>query len=739
MRRRILIIGFYGSSNLGDVMFVDVLSQLLQSWGHVLKFQNPYEPFLFNDYDCILFGGGDTLNDYFISPIIETLRNQLGNNTFLWPPIYGIGLGCPYTSYVDTGTLDIFSSLSIRNKNDADVISHRLGDRWVCSSTDLACLLPKVEKYNMKTRRIGVVVARPIHEARGLSVLDNVIMRLKKLRELYDVIVLIDFNTNLNNPRECDYYSHIEVAQLIRRHLCCNVEHINTVYSANEIVNFFTGLDLILGMRFHSVILAAVANVPVIPLNESPKMIKLVDTLGLSTDDSIDKAKCNTELIRKHLDDGKPVLINHLKYVTSRLPRRKSDPQWIYINWNEIIGKALTTYRGLIQCAKSSEEQAGVICYAATGEFSTPYEYGLCEKIKAGVVDPYNAIEDVKWIVRDFVGRRKSRDDHINIQGIQFIRNYRAGNDVHVKGWGWCMRGLQNFVREYKYENCIFDDFLDATMIWESKTRAIVGQLPYRSPWCGVIHHPFENKIKNNADVLVTNPLFLESLPHCRFLIVFSEHLAKQIKQRIPFARIHVIGHPKEMGNVFWDINKFLEKPRLVQIGGFLRDPMGIYKLQLTQKQKWLNKFVLNGSGTNNKCKVNFTGNENAFQHELEMWINDVIQGVGEIDRLTDEQYHNFLTDIVVFLPLINASACNTLLECLVTCTPVVVPSLPSVMEALPVGYPLIFPVNDYTTAASIINKDNIILAHQLLKKHTRDYSLTGFCEKVHKLLVGGQ
>ncbi len=85
------------------------------------------------------------------------------------------------------------------------------------------------------------------------------------------------------------------------------------------------------------------------------------------------------------------------------------------------------------------------------------------------------------------------------------------------------------------------------------------------------------------------------------------------------------------------------------------------------------------------------------------------------IKYLENDIYDNLLKNNIVFIKLIDASAINTLIECVVRNTPIVINKLPAVVEILGESYPLYF--NTLEEASEIINLKNIEKAHIYLKK----------------------
>lgn len=84
------------------------------------------------------------------------------------------------------------------------------------------------------------------------------------------------------------------------------------------------------------------------------------------------------------------------------------------------------------------------------------------------------------------------------------------------------------------------------------------------------------------------------------------------------------------------------------------------------------------------------------------------------ISTLIDDEYDKLLSNNIVFIDLIELSACNTLLECIVRNTPIVIKPLEPVVERLGANYPLFW--NEYEDISKILTLDNIKKAHEYLK-----------------------
>jgi hypothetical protein len=80
----------------------------------------------------------------------------------------------------------------------------------------------------------------------------------------------------------------------------------------------------------------------------------------------------------------------------------------------------------------------------------------------------------------------------------------------------------------------------------------------------------------------------------------------------------------------------------------------------------------------------------------------------------TIEEYDDILSQNIVFVDLFDAAANNTVLECIIRNTPIIVKKLEGVVEYLGDDYPLYFTELDQVN--NLLELNNIKKAHQYLK-----------------------
>jgi hypothetical protein len=255
-----------------------------------------------------------------------------------------------------------------------------------------------------------------------------------------------------------------------------------------------------------------------------------------------------------------------------------------------------------------------------------------------------------------------------------------------------------------------------------------------------------------NCTELFKKPVFLDSLTTCVALIALSDTLASKLRTALDsvdarHVRVVSLRHPMEVVLDVFTMSKFFKnrKRRVVQIGAWLRNPYSIYALRLWRNPLQLKKSALRGkdmdlyfppSGINvsictcSKCSNDLTfGHSPQFQDSQdgssgtsgtsgqceEMMCRPCGQGVSEgksrdkmnkyylgmvesleeslndvevVERLTDQEYDDLLSSNIVFLDLVDCSAVNTVLECVVRNTPLCVRRNATLEEVLGKDYP---------------------------------------------------
>lgn len=366
---------------------------------------------------------------------------------------------------------------------------------------------------------------------------------------------------------------------------------------------------------------------------------------------------------------------------------------------------------------------------------------------------------------------------------------------IHRAGWEYVLRHLWYSHADDK-NLPVFDDYVDSTFNWMSDVMAALGKIPYRKPWFGCIHHTSnQDSGPNNLENVFNNPLFVQSLKKCTHLIAMSKNLSEELKKRLAkvgmsHVKVHEMVHPSEIPLSKFNWNDFLQNDNrmLVQIGCWYRDPYMLYTLDIPKKS-WIRKAALRGLKMHNNfppslLRINATSDDppmdigiNIYDSEHTIYDNSMasiyrnqnknrsiaskimmcrpdsasnsfvinmlksilkdLKSVKIMEYLDNEEYDEMLTKNVVYLHMIDAGAINTLVECVIRNTPILINRLPAVEQVLGSDYPLFY--DNATTAALLAcSSEKIKAAHIHLSKldkerYTIEYFLKQFAEILNK------
>ena len=478
-----------------------------------------------------------------------------------------------------------------------------------------------------------------------------------------------------------------------------------------------------------------------------------------------------------------------------------------------------------------------VVSWYLTGNIDSSYHHGLLEKM---FVSTYDYQKEWTWVIQDWTSKTAvgtDANDQVNVStrhlpivcdvsfapfNIDYIdQNDRSG--AHRSGWKYVYQYIQPYSTstDSSTPSLLLDLYVDRTFHWKRDIFKYIGIVPYTQPWMGVVHHTFDTTFSEyNNEVLMQCPEFLESLDHCRGILVLSKTLQEQFRARLPpTVPVFALTHPTEMNVPKFDYRAFLDNPdkQLLHVGGWLRNIFSFYQLELSQdkyifqeettltvpdylpnipgktvplpvplpKNNWyqtlcccgnptdvipppttapisitnpiqvyttrlgssLRKVVLKGKYMDNyfpslptdrlditqeeeevpvtppsqKMCSNASNTQNNWYRHLSDYVKTIQNKVDVLDYMDNAAYDDILTKNVVFLHLVDGSAVNTLIECIVRTCPIFVNRHPAVVELLGEAYPLYYTVDETHPIPNVdaLLKDTgvILRAHQYLVK----------------------
>jgi hypothetical protein len=274
----------------------------------------------------------------------------------------------------------------------------------------------------------------------------------------------------------------------------------------------------------------------------------------------------------------------------------------------------------------------------------------------------------------------------------------------------------------------LFLPFIERYFVWGNA----LGEASSTDPraidrdWIGILHCPFDTPLwfepKLRPENFFRTPLWEESFARCRGLITLSEDLAEDVRFHYPHLPVHSLLHPTAFDGKQFDLDAYLQRPRVIQAGDWLRKLQAIYQLRAPNHHK----VMLFKSHT-----------RRFMQSEIDA-LGDFRNGsVEEKEFVSNKEYDDLLSSSVVLCLLYASAANNLVLECLVRNTPIIINPLPSVVEYLGPSYPL-YAATLLQAEEQLQNSSRIAAAASYLKDRVACLSLSykSFCDTLAASVV---
>ena len=509
-----------------------------------------------------------------------------------------------------------------------------------------------------------------------------------------------------------------------------------------------------------------------------------------------------------------------------------------------------------------------VVSWYLTGLIDSPYHHGLIEKM---FTPAYDYQREWAWVIQDWNSKTVIERTEVNesvrnlpivcdVSFAPFTIDYIDQNDrsgAHRSGWKY----VYQYIKQYSTHNhdpssILLDLYVDRTFHWKRDIFKYIGIVPYTQPWMGFVHHTFDTTFSEyNNETLLKCPEFLESMYHCKGIMVLSKTLQEQFRARLPSTvPVFVLTHPTEMNVPKFDYQAFLDNrdKKLLHVGGWLRNIFSFYQLELSQDKymfqelltkdivtqvqaqtkSWyktlccqgnpadvvlpitvisspipvytplvgqraeslqqltlesakrlepakrvtscfayshefgsiIRKVILKGKYMDNyfpsvpsdmidlsdittiekdpqqMCSTTAPNTQNNWHRHMSEYLQKIQNKVDVLDYIENDAYDEILTKNLVFLHLVDGSAINTLIECIVRTTPIFVNRHLAVVELLGETYPLYYTIDATHTIPNIdaIMRDPaaILRAHQyLVNLDKTPFMIETFLKDLSKIL----
>ncbi|MDJ0820341.1 MAG: hypothetical protein QNJ09_00855 [Paracoccaceae bacterium] len=272
-------------------------------------------------------------------------------------------------------------------------------------------------------------------------------------------------------------------------------------------------------------------------------------------------------------------------------------------------------------------------------------------------------------------------------------------------------------------EGVLFLPFLERYFVWGSSPGEACSDTPapITQDWIGILHVPFEAPDWFNPsvspEVFFESEIWKASRPHCRGVITLAADLEADLKAYDPDLPTLSVFHPVEMDALMFDCAAYHARPRVVQVGDWLRKLQAIHRLRAPGHERIM---LLKAYTTN------YMDNEIAV-------FSDARDPAVDMRRMVpNDEYDALLSSSVVLCLMYNTAANNVVIECLARATPILINPLPAVVEYLGPDYPL-YARDEAEADLLLALPGKVEEAHRYLlaRRAEIDLSYEGFCRDI--------
>lgn len=791
----IKVVGYYDHDNIGDEQYKTTIPLF---FGKECQFIDCDKIFseTFTHSDTIIIGGGDMLNNYFLDKLIRYFDSQKYKpviiGLFVGIPYIDI-LTTDKLKIFNHIYLRSKTDYKFVMSND---LLKQNNISYIPDSSYLLKIIPKKcwKEYNILEKRIKTINKKKI--IINLCFFDfssefknNIIRLIYYLIENDYFLIFLPFCHDKNFPQNNDLIFIKEIFRSFSTFKTNSFLIVEEKLNDLEVFNLFKHVNYSICMRFHACLFSLYNNVPFIPIYSTRKIENLLKDINWEY--SIKTSDYNTSLIELFNNLIEENHLNKLIEINNNIKKELYDNKEIMNTTSKEFVSFDSKLEGLLKkvlefsqeknlTSIPNENRHDIVCYTSyllTNSVNSRYNYGLMEKM---FNENYNYKEEWKWVINDHLSKQNEEKEKSNI-------NFMDQNDysnAHRFGWQYVFDNI----KQMNFKNDVLLDInVDKTFHWNCKVNKYIGLIPYKKEWIGFIHHTYEESFSEyNCVNLFKNEMFLESLRYCKGLIVLSEYLKKKIEKSIndlPFefnVKIHNICHPTGFNVKLFSFDSFVKNKhkKIIHIGSWLRNSYYFYDLDVPElkqekksfhfpfsncfpkesnnekvektlllwnnmgnvvpKEDFLQKFDETFLG-NCECKKLIQKNccvshKNTWEYFLFKNIEDKINSVNVIRGPDGQDYDNLFVKNVVFLNLIDASAVNTVIECIVRNTPIFINRLEPLEELLGKDYPLFYESEKHFE--KIFNYEMIKKANKyLLKMDKSKFMISNFIKELELII----
>jgi len=272
-------------------------------------------------------------------------------------------------------------------------------------------------------------------------------------------------------------------------------------------------------------------------------------------------------------------------------------------------------------------------------------------------------------------------------------------------------------------QGCRFVPFLERYFVWgdDPCEAASSNPEPITEDWVGILHVPFDAPPWFHPEIcpesFMATPLWQASRPHCRGILTLCADLEADLRAFLPGIPTLAVHFPTDTDVHTFDISAYLARPRVVQVGDWLRKLQAIHRLRAPGHERVI---LMKGQ------------TESYLQREIGLFGDRRDPAVIARTMVPNDEYDQILSSSVVLCLMYATAANNVVVECIARATPILINPLPAVVEYLGPDYPLF--ARDEAEADLLLRNPNLVHAAHLYlleRRKTIDLTYAGFCRNI--------
>lgn len=272
-------------------------------------------------------------------------------------------------------------------------------------------------------------------------------------------------------------------------------------------------------------------------------------------------------------------------------------------------------------------------------------------------------------------------------------------------------------------EGVLFVPFLERYFVWgEAPGEAqSADPRPLTRDWIGILHVPFDApewfQRSISPETFFDTDLWRASRPACRGIITLAADLGADLRVHDPDIPVLSVRHPTMMDAKLFDPAAYRARPRVVQVGDWLRKLQAIHRLRAPGHERVM-------------LLKNLT--KDFLTAEIEAFGDFCDPAVATPKLVPNDEYDRLLSSSVVLCLLYATAANNVVIECIARATPILINPLPAVVEYLGCDYPL-YACDEDEAALLLAIPGKVEQAHRYLldRRLEIDLSYAGFCRDI--------